>query len=128
MKVSINFKRQKTFTKSLNSTAVLVSTIFLFLTASCRQTDDKTLKNTTADSIPVNTTISTEDTDFVVIKAKDNPKATDLTADEINELNEIYSQCIADNISHLRPQTYYKRQYFPFINDKGEKEIWINCF
>jgi hypothetical protein len=22
----------------------------------------------------------------------------------------------------------YKRQYFPIVNEKGEKEVWVNCF
>jgi len=68
------------------------------------------------------------DTVFVVIKDSTNPKAFDLSPDEIKEVNAIFSQCVADNRERLLSAQFYKRQYFPSINSKGEKEVWVNCF
>jgi hypothetical protein len=30
--------------------------------------------------------------------------------------------------THFIDLANYKRQYFPIINSKGEKEVWVNCF
>jgi len=100
----------------------------LLLTVSCGHVDNKTATTTKTDTITSQTIIQPSDTDFVVIKSADNPKAIDLSADEINEVNKIYFQCIADNKKSLQPSTNYKRKYFPMINDKGEKEVRVNCF
>lgn len=63
-----------------------------------------------------------------------------LTAEELKAVNLILNQIIINhNKSEIKQETItsenqrinldsYKRQYHPYINKKGEKLIWINCF
>jgi hypothetical protein len=79
-----------------------------------------------------------------------NAKPTNLTPQDIHDIDELLNKCIAaynpkqqmafDSISKKHPDyklkiqnfvinlSRFKRQYFPVINEKGEKEVWINCF
>jgi hypothetical protein len=76
--------------------------------------------------------------------------STVLSSEEIIEVEKLIQKCIDehnieqqkqfDTITKEHPEyglkknnfvidlTRYKRQYFPVINDKGEKEVWVNCF
>ena len=119
------------FTSNFKTTKMKHLIIYFFgllLIISCGQVDNKTPITIKTDTIATQIITQTNDTDFAVIKSADNPKAIDLSADEIKEVNEIYIQCIADNKESLLPSTNYKRQYFPVINSKGEKEVRVNCF
>ena len=64
---------------------------------------------------------------------------TTLSENEIQQLDSLFRQCIFiynSNLASDRKRSYsidflkykYKRQYIAVINDKGEKEVWINCF
>lgn len=77
-----------------------------------------------------------------------NYKATVLTSNEIIKAEQLLVKCISSyNIKQHKYSTKakksypnidqtqffielskYKRQYITVINQKGEKEIWINCF
>jgi hypothetical protein len=79
-----------------------------------------------------------------------NVKPTNLTPQDVHDIDKLLNKCIAaynpkqqmefDSISKKHPDynlkiqnfvidlSRFKRQYFPVINEKGEKEIWINCF
>jgi len=92
---------------------------------------------------------STLDTATFVIFNK-GPKQPSLSLEELSKVENILQQCISDhnlerekyvaeeNKKHPRHKlkgdlyiidpSYHKRQYVPSINDKGEKEVWVNCF
>jgi hypothetical protein len=79
-----------------------------------------------------------------------NVKPTNLTLDEIRNIDIILNNCVAnynpsqqkhfDSTSKAHPDynlkvyhfvidlSRYNRQYIPVINEKGEKEVWVNCF
>jgi hypothetical protein len=77
-------------------------------------------------------------------------KEASLTTDDMQEIEQLLKKCI-DNYNPQQEKEYqkfiskfpggtltkndfvidlkrYKRQYIAIINDKGEKEVWINCF
>jgi hypothetical protein len=87
----------------------------------------KTNSSTLHDSIVKSITIP-NDSMFVVIKGSDDPKVCSLSTEELKEVNEIFDQCVNEYKKKLFPIESYKRQYFPSINSKGEKEVWVNCF
>ena len=73
-----------------------------------------------------------------------------MSEEEIKDIDLLLKKCIGnynpeqqqlfDSLSRIHPgadlriQDFiidlrrYKRQYFPVINEKGEKEVWVNCF
>ncbi len=77
-------------------------------------------------------------------------KSTELTEQDLKTIEKILNDCIKeynpeqerqyDEINKEHPEYNlklehfvielddYKRQYVPVINDKGEKEVWVNCF
>jgi hypothetical protein len=55
-------------------------------------------------------------------------KPTNLSIDEINEIDKLTYDCITKCKEHLLDLNKYKRQYVPVINDKGEKIVWVNYF
>ena len=66
-------------------------------------------------------------------------KSAKLTAIEIDVIEDLLANCIAEydstqskngnsyNIIDLSKEKY-KKQFVAVINNKGEKEVWINCF
>lgn len=80
----------------------------------------------------------------------ENAKPTKLSISELKEIEEIIKVAVQDNNENAKkslekhneknPENkmketgyelqlkWFKRQYVPVINDKGEKEIWINFF
>jgi hypothetical protein len=80
----------------------------------------------------------------------ENARPTELDYAELKQIEKILNECI-DEYNPEQEQRFneistkyidetfrltdfiieldrYKRQYVPVINEKGEKEIWINCF
>jgi hypothetical protein len=62
-----------------------------------------------------------------------NAKATTLEGDEIAQVERLLAKAVADyNKDETQARqidlAQYKRQFVPVVNEKGEKEIWINCF
>ena len=62
-------------------------------------------------------------------------QSTYLTELEISELDKILNICIDSNYKFNNKKmdshkwlSKFRRQYVPFINDRGEKLVWINCF
>jgi L-rhamnose mutarotase len=77
-------------------------------------------------------------------------KATSLSTSEIVNIEELLKIAISeynvkhkkefDSLTKMHPEyelkeynfiidlKKYKRQYFPVLNNKGEKEVWVNCF
>ncbi len=72
------------------------------------------------------------DTDYVVLQTETlafkNSKSTDISSEELEILHVVISRCIHNEKNKLLSPTKYKRQYFPVINEKGDKEVWVNCF
>ena len=61
-------------------------------------------------------------------KAKLNSiKPVNISKNEIIEIDKIAQAYIYQNKINLLDWSAYKRQYIPVINDKGEKEVWVNC-
>lgn len=86
-----------------------------------------------------------------LLESENNLKSFKLSTNEIelidtlftaylNEYNKkqerVYVDFIKVNPKSLVPEDnfvikefpYYKRQYIPYLNSKGEKVVWINCF
>lgn len=66
-------------------------------------------------------------------------KQADLTKNEIENIDSVLKKCVEDynSLYQGENETYfkidlineqYKRQYVPIVNEKGEKEVWVNCF
>lgn len=72
--------------------------------------------------------IPTDSSETLKIK---NGKATSLTEAELKQTEAILNAAIA-SIHKNSPDTNrllnYKRQYIPYINEQGEKLVWVNCF
>ena len=93
------------------------------------QSDSRRPASNLKDTLPANKPIpNSSDTAFVVIKDISDPKACDLSQDELQQVHALFYQCIAENKEQLLSAESYKRQYFPSVNAKGEKEVWVNCF
>jgi hypothetical protein len=62
-------------------------------------------------------------------------KAATLTGEEIKEIELLLEKAITEHnkinsAAHQRIDQpgKYKKQFVPFTNAKGEKEVWVNCF
>lgn len=68
--------------------------------------------------------------DTVKWKVK-NITATNLTEEEFKKTEAILNAAIA-SIGKRSPESdwllNYRRQYIPYINEKGEKLVWVSCF
>lgn len=137
---------------------IQLSTFFLLLIlicVACRHTDNKSSGSVNTE---INQAVKPIDTSiYTIIKFHssdkgnfENAKPTDLSSDEIIEVERLLSECITnynplrqrffDSMTKAHPGekldkndfiidlTRYKRQYVPVINEKGEKEVWVNCF
>lgn len=60
------------------------------------------------------------------LREKSKNKSTTLIELEIKDLDLILEDCFQKE--GLGSLIQYKRQYIPFINNNGEKEVWINAF
>ena len=47
---------------------------------------------------------------------------------ELKRLKSKFPKRTFDDERYLINLNRYKRQYFAIINEKGEKEVWVNCF
>jgi len=56
-----------------------------------------------------------------------NATQANLNEIELLEVEKILKKCIAESKISINVNKYY-RQYIVVKNDKGEKEIWLNCF
>ncbi|MDX6748070.1 hypothetical protein SHK09_14835 [Polaribacter sp. PL03] len=131
--------------------------IFLILMSilSCNGTKKNTSEIKSVEN--TQTEFKLTESDFVIMTFNSewywifkNAKPTELTQSELFEIEEILKIAIIENnknqkiglIEHNKKypeyqQTEtgfelkldgYKRQYVPIINEKGEKEVWINFF
>ncbi|MCB9222747.1 MAG: hypothetical protein H6582_01115 [Crocinitomicaceae bacterium] len=57
----------------------------------------------------------------------DSCTTTDLSIDELNQLEEILEQICSEN-EQLNGLEVYHRQYVPGISTDNHKLVWINCF
>ena len=135
-----------------NLTLLIFSFSLLFFLSSCGQTTNNNQARTSTAS---HDTIDTSK--YAVLKFDtsdtwlfENAKPSDLTQNEIEEIESILKQHIQsynpkqqlefDSISKAHPEynlkvdnfiinlSTYKRQYFPVVNSAGQKEVWVNCF
>ncbi|MAC95269.1 MAG: hypothetical protein CMC96_07195 [Flavobacteriales bacterium] len=114
---------------------ILTLSVILIL-FSCNQSTNNDNKITTT----VDSSVSfIPDTNYVVIKYDErkhdffirNGKTTELTISELIEIEGIIDSAI--NKHNLNVDSMfqvstigYKRQYLPYLNEKGDKVIWIN--
>ena len=133
---------------------VLIIGVLVFLT-SCGKVQNKKGRNekvtSQIDSIAADTSSITvmklDSTNNWLIK---NSKPSHLSDREITKIEKIIKDCLSEyNVEQKKrfEQLYsgnfacdiklkdfvidlsnYQRQYIPTINNKGEKEVWINCF
>lgn len=134
----------------------IILALFILLTIfSCGQTGNRIKVNretseTKSDSIYVDMTsiaIIPFDTTYLLFE---KAQPTDLNTQELQLIEKLIFDCISqynpgqrkqfEEISNKYPNenfklsdfiielNRYKRQYVPVINDKGEKEVWVNCF
>jgi hypothetical protein len=126
-------------------------TIFFFaILTSCGQSNSENSKNNivanvnkTTDSIP--TTVFYLDTSIIAILPidKSNPwlfkdaKSIDLTKEELGKVDQILKACLnthnakqdtTKEFSEFIDLKKYKRQYVPFIDTKGDRKVYVNCF
>ena len=126
---------------------------FCLLLQDCDAPNEKEENSLTSTSkqVHVDTSIYTilpYDTSNQWIFQKAN--ATSLSITEIVKIEEVLQTAISeynveqknefDSMTKKHPDyelkqhnfiielTRYKRQYFPIVNEKGEKEVWVNCF
>lgn len=105
----------------------------LVLTSSCGQVDNNTSMTLQHSNAIIKTNNSLVisapfvDSTYVILQ-NDSSKQIELSIDEIKEIDKITLEYIIENKIDLDYSTKYKRQYVPQINDKGEKEIWVNYF
>ena len=82
------------------------------------------------------------DSDFTIIKFNpewywifqdEKPTATELSLDELSKIEPILKKAIEKHNEGLETDSRwrlelegYKRQYVATLNEKGEKEIWLN--
>ena len=65
-------------------------------------------------------------------------KSTTLSKNDLNDIEFILKKCVDSHNTELKQKNgnifdainldSYKRQYVGVINNKGEKEVWVNCF
>ena len=133
----------------------IISIVILALLTSCGQGQNK---NGATDNLISKTDSITMDTSSIAIIKLDstnswlikNSKPSDLTIQELAEIEKIIERCLSDYNIEQKKQfeqlksenpdydfkvehfviefSRYRRQYIPTINSKGEKEVWINCF
>ena len=46
---------------------------------------------------------------------------------ERKKIDQIFKKCVSENNIDTS-YFHYKRQYIPFVDNAGNKKIWINCF
>ena len=133
---------------------ILLITILIGLT-SCGQGQNQKNENETAISETDTKTIDTTKIAIIHLDSTNNwllknAKPTDLTTQEMNEIDKIIFNCITDynrqqkdlfkELKAKYPDNEYEienfqidiaqyfKQFVPTINENGEKEVWINCF
>jgi hypothetical protein len=129
--------------------------VLLFAFSSCGQTTNKSNVSAVIDTNKVTTPADTSNYAIIKFDIKDTwlfdkAKPTDISLSDIKEVEALLADCINkynpeqqkhfDKINSEYPEakidkrgfiidlSNYKRQYVAVINDKGEKEVWVNCF
>ena len=82
--------------------------------------------------------IQLTDTNYVVISYKQADiyktsrkiKEASLSANEVHQIGDLANKCIDEYNKGKweKIDKNYKIQLVPFVNEKGEKEVWVNCF
>ena len=63
--------------------------------------------------------------DWWLKKRLDSSQSFSLTNSNIQTIEKIFKKCLNENnMSSL----HYRRQYVPYIDKKGHRCVWINCF
>jgi hypothetical protein len=121
--------------------------IFCSVLVACAQNETLNSKGDTKQNSK-DTTIDRQlsfDTSKIVILSIDtsNPwvfkdvTSIELTNQELTRIDELLDDCIkVHNITEDTTREFseyidlkkYKRQYIPFLNSKGEKKVYVNCF
>lgn len=112
----------------------LFEILILFLYTECSQNTPNETPTTSIQSSTVND--KKEDTVYVVLPYNEdakyifaNCKPSDLNENNIQLIDSLLKKCVSEkeNVLSINLKEY-KRQYIAVTNEKGEKEVWINCF
>jgi len=133
---------------------VFISVVFFLLSCGQNQNKEKNKRieqNIKSKKIQLDTSIIAilpyDTTQYWIFK---NAKQSDLSLTELKEVEKILTDCIEkynieqkqrfEKLNKQHPEynfdinqfiidiKRYKRQYIPIVNNKGQKEVWINCF
>ena len=134
---------------------LFISFFFFFVLTSCRLEENQAIDTNAINilSDTMNYSVLSYDTSDIWLSAWIFPKSkpADLDSNDINDLQSIISQCVdhynkTESLNEFKkfkknnPKTEvnlssftiditkYKRQFIAIINDKKEKEVWVNCF
>jgi hypothetical protein len=86
--------------------------------------------------------VQSDKSQYAILKFKNsyyeifkNAKATTLSEKEIELTENLLKSAIKEHNRNIKNALFtikefknYKRQLIPIINEKGEKEVWVNCF
>ena len=137
--------------KTFKHTIIITAFLLLFLSSFGQTNKNKANKELTL----INKHIDTSKFAVIQFDKKDtwlfkNVKLSSLTLNEIEKVEISLEKCVNNYNREQQKQfetilkahptyklkvenfvinlTKYKRQYFPVVNKKGEKEVWVNCF
>jgi hypothetical protein len=103
-----------------------------------KNTDKSTLQTFSSDETPpppiVLVSKWTDKTVYTIINdnAINHNRSYEMLPEDLRTVEEMFSLCISEfngstNTDKVNPSDY-KRQYVPIMNEKDEREVWINCF
>ncbi|MBT31691.1 MAG: hypothetical protein CMO01_18700 [Thalassobius sp.] len=128
---------------------------FLFLLAACSQEQTQISDNKKQKDLPDSIAIDMSDIAIIPLDSSNNwavknEQPAVLSTQELAEIDSLLSACLSKyNIEqekkleqlkakhpthNFKTEDYvinlpnYKRQYIATLNNKGEKEVWVNCF
>ncbi len=124
---------------------VLVYIILVLISFSCIEhvSDKKNVSDVPSQTIKTNGEKFILDTNKIVILPIDTSvysiptyvRTAELTNQELAEVEQLLHLCLApkklltkEDLESQIILSEYRRQYIAYINQKGEKLVWVNCF
>ncbi|GHV35467.1 hypothetical protein AGMMS4952_27740 [Spirochaetia bacterium] len=116
---------------------VVFSILLVFSLISCVK---ESISKNDSQPIEINkNSILIEEIDFVILKNNEfikslfgNCTSIELSENDLDELNIIINNAVkgynGNEVIENIILSNYKRQYIAIINEKGEKEVYVNCF
>lgn len=142
-----NFQSRASYQEMTKSTTIYVLLILSFCSCHQKNSEQKLSKAIISGAVKNDSFEKmkyTPDTTKIAILPLDtsyyqfkNSKATVLSNKDLQLTEDILIKCIENNNNNRDTSKHvleyidlrnYKRQYVPFINKRGEKLVWVNCF